>query len=261
MSSESGEGEARGSERVIERASRFVSEAGAPPDQAFLDVLTRRRDFASWLSDLALEQGSDGSLGGGLRSTLRLLTRLDALGMFDHPVGEAAVAFVSAAQHGDGGWDDGASAGDEAARIALTGAAAGLLAKTPFARESALTAAERFLVERWSVERVQGPDYEPILAYTPLLVTFPSEASDEILQWCGRELERGFRMQAFDPLPVARVFLRSRARALPGCAVEPHEIATGLITAQEADGGWPTEGGATRVDAALEGIEAMLRLA
>jgi len=144
--------------------------------------------------------------------------------------------------------------------VALSGEVTGLLAKTPHARESALRQAEAFLARHWAVERVQGPCYAPILAYVHALAHLHSELADEALQWCGRELERGFRTHAFTPVAVARVFLRARARALPGLQIDPDELVATLLGAQAPDGGWSAEPEAERLDATLEAVEALLRL-
>jgi hypothetical protein len=178
--------------------------------------------------------------------------------MMDHPVSEAAVGYVASRQQEDGGFLDDDAGVD--ARIVLTGEAAGLLARTPFASQRLLLGAESFLGRHWSVDRVQGPCYAPILAYTHLMSGFGSELSDEVLQWCGRELERGFRTHVFAPVDVARVFLRARARALPGAQVEPDEVVLDLLAAQDEDGGWP-DAGEGRVAATLVAVEALLRLA
>jgi len=268
---------------AVTRAERFLLREAAPLERVYWDTLLRRTDAAPLLAALAEQQDASGALrpwGGGapaelaaaaadprlavaradplLAATLRALTWLDALGLLDHPLPERAVTWLLARQCGDGGWSEpGAS---EERRIALTGEVTGLLAKTPHARASALRRAEGFLARHWSVERVQGPRYAPILAYVHALAHLPSEVADEALQWCGRELERGFRTHAFEPLAVARVFLRARARALPGCAIEAGELTARLLAAQAPDGGWPGEPGDGRRDATLEAVEALLRL-
>jgi hypothetical protein len=249
--------------RAVNAADAFVRREGAPLERVFWDVLLRRESARSLLAALAETQAPDGSLppwsAAGppepLAATLAALTRLDALGLLDHPLGERAAGFVLAGQRPDGGWDE--PGADEERRIALTGEAAGLLAKTPFARASALARAESFLAVHWSVERVQGPRYVPILAYVHALAHVPSELADEVLQWCGRELERGFRTHVFAGVEVARVFLRARARALPGCAIAASEVVATLLAAQAPDGGWPD---APRVLATLEAAEGLLRL-
>ena len=252
---------------AVTRAEGFVLKSATPLERSYWNTLLRRQDARPLLAALAEQQAPDGSLrpwretdapAGALAATLRGLTLLDALGVLDHPVAERAAAWLLARQQADGGWSE-PGAGEER-RIALTGEVAGLLAKTPFARASALARAEVFLAGHWSVERVQGPRYAPILAYVHALTHVPSELADEVLQWCGRELERGFRTHAFAPLAVARVFLRARARALPGAGIDASEVVASLLAAQQADGGWPAEPGAPRELATLEAVEALLRL-
>ena len=254
---------------VYARAGGFVAIEGADLDRVQLETLLRERDARGLLDGLAAQQGADGGIHGWRRddgdevlaTTLRALGFLDGLGLLDHPVPEAAVGFLVGRQGEDGGWGP---ADEEEERIVVTGAVAGFLAKSPYARISVLRRAEIFLLERWSVDRVQGPTYAPILAYTHLFAAFNSDASldagDEVLQWCGRELERGFRTQMFDPVSVARVFCRARARALPGAKLDPPELITALVTAQDTDGGWTTGPDDSRIDATLDAVEALQRL-
>ena len=258
-----------GLDTVTARAGGFIAIEGAELDRFQLETLLRERDASGILDRLAAQQGADGGIRGWRRddgndvlaTTLRALGFLDGLGLLDHPVPEAAVGFLTGGQAEDGGWGP---SDDEEARILTTGAVAGFLAKSPYARPSVLRRAESFLLERWSIDRVQGPTYAPILAYTHLLAAFTSDtasdAGDEALQWCGRELERGFRTQVFDPVSVARVFCRARARALPGAQLEPPELVIALVTAQEADGGWTAGPDDSRVDATLDAVEALQRL-
>lgn len=281
-------------EAALRRAGEFVAREGAGLDRVYLSTLLRKRDATVLLSGLAALQRDDGAIadwrggaiagrrgsdianwrGGaaGEASTLRALSLLDALGLLDHPVPEAAAAFFIARQRADGGW--GAPEDSAAARIARTGEAGGLLAKSPFARPAVLRAAERFLAERWSVEALRAGGCAAILAHVHLLAAFPaaeSEIADEALQWCGRELERGFRSGAFSAVEVAQVFCRARARALPGARIEAAEIAAAIAAAQQTDGGWPASvaapqsagdlsAGAARLDATLLAVEALLRL-
>lgn len=252
---------------AVTRAEGFVLRHAAPLERAYWETLLRRAGAGPWLAALAEEQDASGALrpwraeaaaDPPLLATLRVLTWLDTLGLLDHPLPERAVMWLLARQCDDGGWSEpGAS---EARRVSLTGEVTGLLAKTPHARQSALRRAEAFLVRHWSVERVQGPCYAPILAYVHALAHLHSELADEALQWCGRELERGFRTHAFGPVAVARVFLRARARALPGLRIEPAELVAALLAAQAPDGSWPAEPACGCLDATLEAVEALLRL-
>ena len=275
---------------ALRRAGEFVAREGAELDRVYFATLLRERDATALLSGLAGLQRGDGAIAdwrssaiagwrgsaageAGEASTLRALSLLDALGLLDHPIPEAAAAFFIARQGADGGW--GAPEDSAAARIARTGEAGGLLAKSPFARPAVLRAAERFLAEHWSVEELRAGGCAAILAYVHLLAAFPaaeSEIADEALQWCGRELERGFRSGAFSAVEVARVFCRARARALPGARIEAAELAAAIAAAQQSDGGWPAPGaapqpagalpaGAARLDATLLAVEALLRLA
>jgi len=257
-----------GLDAVFARAGGFLAIGAHEIERLHFETLLRERDAGALFAALERLQEPDGSIREwrrdespeALTPTLRALGYLDGLGLLDHPVPEAAIQLLSRLQAGDGGWGAPSDPPDD--RIVRTGAIAGFLAKSPFARPRALRAAEAFLLSHWSVERVQGPSYAPILAYLQLLTSFSSDTTDtgdEVLQWCGRELERGFRMQAFDPVSVARVFCRSRARALPGARLEPPELVTALVTAQEQDGAWTAEG-VSRVDATLDAVEALQRL-
>ncbi len=253
-----------GIEAAIAKAEAFLRAHAAPLDLVYLDTLLRRRDVRGLVAALAAQQRADGGFApwradqrGAQEATLAALAVLDALGLLDHAVPDAACAFLARTQDADGGFGGG---GDADSRVEQSGVLAGFLAKSRAVRESRLRAAEQFLTRHWSVERVQGPHYAPILGYVHFLASFDSEHADEILQWCGRELERGFRMQAFEPVDVARVFLRARSRALPGAQIEPSELALALLTAQQADSSWTAAYAACPIDATLEAVEALLRL-
>ena len=254
-------------EICVGRAHGFVAAQGTAFDLQFLETMLQERPAAELLASLAQLQEERGAIApmdargarADLASTARALGRLEALGLGDHPVPERACGYLCQLQDDEGAWAPTDVAG-EAERIRWTGTIGALLANTPFARLSVLRAAEAFLAERWSVDRVQGPSYEPILAYTSLLTQVPSELADEALQWCGRELERGFRSQVFSPLATARVFLRARVRALPGASIEAAELLTGLVTTQRDDGSWAAEDDDPSLEATLEAVEALLRL-
>ncbi len=237
--------------------------AEAPP-AALLDAIAARQDVEGAVAD---ESGSGPSARDPVATTTRVLLRAEAVGPVDHPALEAAVGFLVAAQTPEGAWTDPA-ASDEAATLRRSGAVLGALARTPFARGSALRRGEAWLRERWSVERVQGPCYAPILAYHHVLANLPSEMADEALQWCGRELERGYRSGAFGAVATARVFVRCGARALPGARIGSDELLASLLAAQQPDGGFaalPSDqdeglGGDPRVDASFDALVALVRL-
>ncbi|MBW2243190.1 MAG: hypothetical protein JRH01_14485, partial [Deltaproteobacteria bacterium] len=182
-------------EICVGRAHEFVAKQGSRLDLLFLDTMLQEQPAAEMLGSLEALQDERGAIApmdergaeADLASTAKALGRLEALGLGDHPVPERACVFLCGLQGDDGAWALGGSA-DVAERIEWTGRIGGLLAGTPFARQSVLEAAEGFLAEHWTVDRVKGPNYAPILAYSRLLTQVQSEIADEALQWCGKEL-------------------------------------------------------------------------
>jgi hypothetical protein len=160
---------------------------------------------------------------------------LDALSARRGPTVERAVATLSGVQYADGSWILGDER-DEAAEIATTASIAGLLAKAAYTRKRVLDAAGAWLGARWGPERVQGGDVRLIAGFASFFANTDHELSDAGLQWCGRELERGFRTGALDALAVARVFVRCDAQGLPGGRIGAEEIVLSLL-AQQSDAG------------------------
>jgi hypothetical protein len=164
-----------------------------------------------------------------------------------------------ASQQGDGGL----GAGEELdARLVFTGMAAGYLSKTPFARPEPLEAAGAFLASHFAPERVQGFRFESLLAYAHYFANAPHPDADAVLQWCGRELERGFRAGAFGAVRTALVFARCDAHALPGARIAPEELAAALCAEQAADGGFGlvVAPDAERVDESLDALVGLRHL-
>jgi hypothetical protein len=250
----------------LTRAARFVAQHAGEVERVFCETLLRELPAQELLAALAQQQRGDGSFATWRpadatpeAATRRALTWLGAIGLSDHPIPEAAVTYLATRQAPDGGW--GSATLPPELRVGVTAETAGLLARTPFARESLLRRAEGFLARCYSPDLLQSGEYAPLLAYAHALSGIDSELADEALVWCGRELEKGWRSARFTTLQLARVLLRARARALPGAQIEAREVVLALLAAQERDGGWPAEPGAERVDATLECIEALLRLA
>jgi hypothetical protein len=250
----------------LTRAARFVAQQAGDLERIYCEALLRELPATTLLEALAPRQARDGSFAPWRpldptpeAATRRALAWLAATGCTDHAQIERGVAFLAAGQAPDGGWGDPVLPTE--LRVAVTGETAGLLARSIFARASALRRAEAFLARVYSPDLLQSGDYAPLLAYTHALSGLDSEIADEALVWCGRELEKGWRGGRFTTLQVARVLLRARAKALPGAQLEAREIALGVLAAQDRDGGWRAEPGADRVDATLECIEALLRLA
>jgi hypothetical protein len=250
----------------LTRAARFVAQQAGELERVYCETLLRALPAQALLAALAKQQRADGAFApwrprdaSPEAAARRALTWLGALGITDHPLCEAAVAYLAAQAAPDGGF--GPAALPPELRVAITGESAGLLARTPFARASLLRRAERFLARAYSPDLLQSGEYAPLLAYGHALTRIDSELADEALVWCGRELEKGWRGGRFTALQLARVLLRAGVRGLPGAQLDPGEIALSLLASQERDGGWPAEPGADRVDATLEAIEALLRLA
>ena len=249
----------------LTRAARFVAQHAGELERVYCETLLRELPVQALLAELAKRQRADGACEpwrpvdtSADAATRRALAWLGALGSTDHPIAEAAVAYLAQQQAPDGGW--GPPVLPPALRIAVTGECAGLLARTPFARESLLRRAEAFLARGYSPDLLQSGEYAPLYAYAHALTGIDSELADEALVWCGRELEKGWRSARFSTLQLARVLLRARAKALPGAQLEAREVVVALVAAQERDGGWPAEAGVDSVAATLEAVEALLRL-
>ncbi len=183
------------------------------------------------------------SVGGAL-ALLRVADDLRALGA---PAVEETVAWLASAQSADGGWGD----------LFSTGLLAGFLVRTPFARPATLEAAGAWLARQWAPERVRGGDWAAIAAFAPFFANAANDAADAALQWCGRELGRGFASGRFDAVRTARVLLWCDARAIPGAPLGAAELADRILAEQSSDGGWPSP--AARVAHTLDALVALTR--
>jgi hypothetical protein len=233
------------------RAAAFVAAHGDPLARARAAAQIGAGSLAAALAELdprIARAGPDAWLLG-LRVCDELGARTDARV-------ERVCKQLAAAQREDGGFE---LAGDLDARLVYTGIAAGLLAKTPFARPELLDAAGDFLARHFAPERVQGFRYESLLAYAQFFANAPHAESDAVLQWCGRELERGFRARAFDAVRTARVYAGCDAHAMPGARIAQDELCAALRAEQCADGGFglPVAPAAERVEATLEALVAL----
>lgn len=235
---------------VARRASAFVVAHG--------NVEQRAR--AAALFDATSRTALGGLLGpiDSDAAALSVLARFDAAGVHGGPAVERAVARLCAAQEPDGGW----SCAPMLDRAAAAAYIAGLLAKTAFARPSVLAAAGRLVAQSWAPERVEGGAAEAIAAYACFFSNFDHELSDAALQWCGRELERGFRSGAIGAVAVGRVFALCDAQALPGARLSADEVALSIAAALAEDGGILASDADTgvRVETTLTALEALRRL-
>lgn len=181
------------------------------------------------------------------------------LGALRAPRVERACAQLARAQAHDGGFE---AQGGEDARLQLTGSLGGYLARSPYARPDLLEAIGNFLAAHWSPDRVQGFQFANLAAYAHYFANTLHEAGDEILQWCGRELERGFRTGALDAAGSARVLLLCDAHALPGARLELAELRVALVAEQAPDGGFgPLDTAeSARVEQTLQALAALNHL-
>jgi hypothetical protein len=140
---------------------------------------------------------------------------------------------------------------------------AGHLAKTSFVRPELLAAAAEFLARHWTPDRVQGGSWRAIAAHAHCFANTDHDASDAVLQWCGRELGRAFVTRAFDAVRTARVLVYCDADGLPGSQLARADLVVALVTEQGSDGGfpiWEGDGARDAVGSTLDGLVALRRL-
>jgi hypothetical protein len=173
---------------------------------------------------------------------------------------ERVCAFLETVQADDGSWGSNDEA--EESRIVRTGMIAGHLGKTRFARAATLTGAGDFIADRFTPDLVQNFNWAAIAAYANYFANVPHDESDAVLQWIGRELERGFRSGRFDGVQTARVLLYAEAPSLPGGRVDASEAVERLLGEQQGDGGWlrfDDPAPAARLDHTLDALTALAR--
>ena len=253
-------------------ASQAARVRGAAYVEAHGDELSRRSvavlvgakplpDLLAWLTD---RQSDDGrvvldpvdSAAGDLSAARRVLGVLDDLGGLDSLPVRRLCAHLEGVQASDGHWGE----GSEDQRIFLTGTLAGHLAKARFARRSLLEAAAGYLGAHWSSERVRSFQWDALAAYAHLFAGISDDLSDEILQWCGRELERGFRSGHFDAVRTVRVLGWCGAPVLPGARFAPDELRDALLAGQVGDGGWLEAGRAGPAERVAHTLDALVGL-
>jgi hypothetical protein len=223
---------------------RSLAELPTPPD--------------GWLHADAGDAAPSPARWNGLLAVVGALADVQGLHL---PVVEQACRSVADAQCEDGGFEAGAGEDD---RIFLTGMLAGLFGKTRFARAGMLATASDFLAARFTPERVQGFAWPAIAAYAHTFANVPHEAADGVLQWVGRELERGFRTGHFDGVRSARVLLYADASSLPGGRLDAAELVEAILVEQEPDGGWlrlEDPSLPARVEQTLDALTALTRFA
>jgi len=243
---------------ATQRAAAFVESEGDEVAIARARALVGTQP-ASVVVELLRDVGSDTSLD----QLLRTLGILDDLRCTNATPVERACESLSARQQSDGSWSDPESASEDE-RIFSTGMIAGFLAKTPFVRQSTLASAAGYLTARWNPDRVKGSAWEATAAYFHCFALVRHEESDAILQWCGRELERGFLTGVYDAIRTARVFTLCKAHALPGSRLAAAELVARILDEQMDDGGYASPGNSSRcarISDTLDGLTALERLA
>ena len=248
------------------RAARFIAESGDERALRRASVLIGAEPLASArpaLESWAERAGVFPARGGvDPLAALPVLDALADLRDLDSALGLRIAAGLARVQAADGSF--GAAGSDEEERVFATGRLAARLSGLRSVRSRLLEHAADYLAARFTPERVGGFAWRPLAAYTPLFCNVEHERGDDVLQWCGRELERGFRARRFDAVQTSRIWVDCRAASLPGAKVTADEIVLALLAEQAGDGSWPIPGGgdaALRVPHALDGLTALVRLA
>ena len=262
-----------GTQAARERAARFVASFGDEAARRRAEVLHGAAPAASAEAALAGWAQRSGVFGGAgevdVLAALPLLGALADLRSLDGPLGRRLAEALARAQAVDGSF--GAAASDEETRIFATGLIAGRLAGLRSVRQSLLDGAGNYLAARFTPDRVAGFAWRPLAAYTTCFANLAHDRSDDVLQWCGRELERGFRARRFGAVATARVLLDCCAASIPGAQLAAPELVVALISEQSADGSWALAEGEGReasvqhgreasVQHALDGLAALVRL-
>ena len=271
---------------ALERGLDFVDAQGSELSKLRARVILKLREPADGVDALATRQAGDGSFAvgadrcfpslppgaegvgldeGPLSGTLEALAVFGSLrGLHAQPV-DAAVGFLAQSQQGDGSWRlDGAGRGDR--DLFTTGMVGGFLGRTRCVRPEVLDAAGRFVESEWAPERVEGGSWAAIAAFAHFFTNVHHDLADEALQWCGRELERGFRKRDFDSIATLRVLQYCDADALPGLRIETEELLDLLLAEQSEDGGFHTaclgavSAERSRIAVTLESMRSLLAL-
>jgi hypothetical protein len=250
--------------RARQAGRRFVSSHASALERCAAEALVDAAMAPRLVQQIEALQAADGSFADdgdpSIAATRRALGLLADVGVLEGPACERACAYLARVQADDGHWGE----GPLEARLLHTGLLVAHLARSTCARVSMLDAAADHLAARWSPDLLAGFAWEPLAAYASCFANLPHDRGDEILQWCGRELERGFRAGPFRGLRAARLLAWCDAPALPGGRLAPSEVVAALLEAQQPDGGWPASRAPdadARVDATLDALAGLRCLA
>jgi len=196
-----------------------------------------------------------------LLGTLESLMVLADADRLRAPCVEPAALYLRSVQNDDGSFGD--EDLPEPMRLFVTGLIAGLLGQTTVVRPDLLLAAGEWLGPRFSPEAVEGGRWSAITAFAVFFSNVAHDRSDEALQWCGRELERGFRTGRFDAAMTLRALLHCDALAMPGASLDPVELLDRLLGEQAGDGGFAelaAGGRPARITPTVDAIHAIVSL-
>jgi hypothetical protein len=252
---------------AFERGLAFVAARGDAFAVWRANALAAARPVRSCPLPEGVSQRGDGSFAAAApaadwRALLAIVAALDDLHALHLPLVSRACTYAEASQADDGGL--GFAGASEEERIFLTGMLGGYFGKSRSVRSGTLIAAGDYLAERFAPERVQNFAWRAIAAYAHFFANVPHEAADAVLQWTGRELERGFRTRHFDGVRTARVLLYADAPSLPGARLDAAELVAAIRSEQAEDGGWlllEDPSPAARVRHTLDALTALARFA
>ncbi len=272
---------------ALERAYRFLEAQADDWARLRARVLCGAEPLAQLSARLVGTQRADGSFplgslvsGGGLGFPPLDLARLDdderailgtleALlvaadaGLLHGAWVERAVRALEARQSADGAFRVGASPASVTGDVFFTGMVAGMLGRTPVSRPGTLERAGEFLLDHFSPERVEAEDPAALMAYALYFTNVGHERSDELLQWCGRALEKGFRSRRHDAVATLRILLACDAQAMPGATFDVVELLDRVLVEQAGDGGFAElslSGPAGRTTQTFDAMLAIVRL-
>lgn len=254
----------------LEGALGFVTDYGDAFALQRAHVTLEAASPAECVEALAAHQQEDGSFApigfvfsGAMMSELRdaslatpLLGTLEALGVLadlralSSGCAERAVEYLTRVQRADGSFGevDPVAARTPAGeplenvvrdRLFVTGMLGGYAARTPYIRPEVLRSIASFLADLWSPDRVEDGRWSAIAAFSHFYANGGDpDLADEALQWCGRELERGFRTHRFEAHETVRVLLYCDSHGLPGATFDTVELLVRLLDQQAGDGGF-----------------------
>ena len=249
----------------IQGRALWLLEAGSPEIPAAL-IDARQQDDGSFLPRASRrpmaweEEFQRWQPGDDLLGCVDALAALSQVGQLARSSVERAASYLGEVQREDGSWG---GAEDFESRLAGTGLLGGLVARTRYVRPEVLAGASAFLGKHWEPGRVEGGNHASLVGHASFFSNVKHEDSDPALQWCGRELEKGFRSRRLDACGLLGVLLRCDVSMLPGATLAPDEILEALLGEQARDGGWGAlepAGEEARLEPTLDALAGVVRL-